>query len=155
MAYPIFLNFIFNMGHRMVLKGILQESRSHYQKQYDYILPGIGLVEVFIDREQATPEQVQSIQQNLSLRPAAVSYLQILLDHPVIVKIHGVHKSIKPRICRKKMCSTSSKPLPGNPGSDFKWTDQAISGNNGDHRLSRPPQIFPQAFRPIENPRLI
>lgn len=60
----------------------------------DYVLPGIGMVEVFIDKAKATPDQVRSLKQNLSLRPAAVAYLAILLDHQVTVKIHGVHKAI-------------------------------------------------------------
>jgi hypothetical protein len=60
----------------------------------DYVLPGVGIVEVFIDREQATREQREALKSDLSLRPAAVSNLKILTDNPVTVKIHGVHKAI-------------------------------------------------------------
>ena len=60
----------------------------------DYVLPGVGMVEVFIDRELATRENREALKSDLSLRPAAVSNLRILIDNPVTVKIHGVHKAI-------------------------------------------------------------
>ncbi len=60
----------------------------------DYVLPGVGMVEVFIDRDKASNQQIKALKRDLSIRPAAVSYLQLLIDHPVNVKIHGVHKSI-------------------------------------------------------------
>lgn len=60
----------------------------------DYVLPGVGMVEVFIDRERATKDQIREVQQDLSIRPAAISYLQILIDHPVTAKVHAVHKAI-------------------------------------------------------------
>jgi len=60
----------------------------------DYVLPGVGMVQVFIDRDQATDQQIKALKQDLRLRPAPVSYLRLLIDHPVQVKIHGVHKSI-------------------------------------------------------------
>ena len=60
----------------------------------DYVLPGVGVVEVFIDREKATRKQMDNLKRDLSLRPAAVSFLHILTDHPVTVKIHGVHKAV-------------------------------------------------------------
>jgi hypothetical protein len=60
----------------------------------DYVLPGVGMVEVFIDREQASDEQTKLLKQNLSVRPASLTYLHLLVDNPVTVKIHGVHKSI-------------------------------------------------------------
>lgn len=60
----------------------------------DYVLPGVGMVEVFIDREMATLEQRDALKSALSVRPAAISNLRILIDNPVTVKIHGVHKAI-------------------------------------------------------------
>ncbi len=60
----------------------------------DYVLPGVGMVEVFIDRDAATSEQRDALKKSLSLRPAAVSNLKILTDNPVTVKVHGVHKAI-------------------------------------------------------------
>jgi len=60
----------------------------------DYVLPGVGIVEVFIDREQATPEAVAALREDLSLVPAQVAHLQILLDNPVTAKVHGVHKAV-------------------------------------------------------------
>jgi hypothetical protein len=60
----------------------------------DYVLPGVGVVEVFIDREMVTREILEKLKVDLSLRPAAVSYLKILIDHPVTAKVHGVHKAI-------------------------------------------------------------
>ncbi len=60
----------------------------------DYVLPGVGMVEIFIDRDQADREQVEKFKRDLSLWPAAVSYLKILTDHPVTTKVHGVHKAI-------------------------------------------------------------
>lgn len=60
----------------------------------DYVLPGVGMVAVFIDREKASGEQIDALKRDLSIRPAAVSCLQLLIDHPVQVKIHGVHKTI-------------------------------------------------------------
>jgi hypothetical protein len=60
----------------------------------DYVLPGVGMVEVFIDREQGDREQVERLKRDLSLRPAQVSHLKILTDHPVTTKVHGVHKAI-------------------------------------------------------------
>lgn len=60
----------------------------------DYVLPGVGTVEVFVDRESASNEQIQKIKQDLSLRPQVLSHLHILLDHPVTTKIHGVHKAV-------------------------------------------------------------
>ena len=61
----------------------------------DYELPGLGVVEVFTDREKATTEQVQKLKNDLAIRPAAISYLQILINHPTTVKVHGVHKAIR------------------------------------------------------------
>lgn len=60
----------------------------------DYVLPGVGMVEVFIDREQASKEQMKMLKQSLSIRPASLSYLHLLIDNPITVKVHGVHKSI-------------------------------------------------------------
>ncbi len=60
----------------------------------DYVLPGVGMVEVFSDREAATAEQMDRIKRRLSLKPAVISNLHLLLDHPVTVKVHGIHKSI-------------------------------------------------------------
>jgi hypothetical protein len=60
----------------------------------DYVLPGVGMVEVFIDREQATREAVAAVREDLSIVPAQVAHLQILLDHPVTAKVHGVHKAV-------------------------------------------------------------
>lgn len=60
----------------------------------DYVLPGVGMVEVFIDREQASKEQFKVLEQNLSIRPATPSYLHLLINNPITVKVHGVHKSI-------------------------------------------------------------
>jgi hypothetical protein len=60
----------------------------------DYVLPGVGMVEVFIDRDKASDRHIKALKRDLAIRPAAVSYLQLLMDHPVHVKIHGVHKSI-------------------------------------------------------------
>ncbi len=60
----------------------------------DYVLPGVGVVEVFIDRGKATPAQVDTLKRDLSIRPAAVSFLQILIDHPVTVPVRGIHKAI-------------------------------------------------------------
>ena len=60
----------------------------------DYVLPGVGMVEVFIDRDQADKEEIERFKRDLSLRPAPVSYLKILTDHPVTTKVHGVHKAI-------------------------------------------------------------
>ena len=60
----------------------------------DYVLPGVGMVEVFIDRKSASSEQIRSIKENLFLRPAVLSYLHILIDHPVSVKLYGLHNAI-------------------------------------------------------------
>jgi hypothetical protein len=60
----------------------------------DYVLPGVGMVEVFIDRDQADKEQFEKLRRDLSLRPAQVNHLKILTDHPVTTKVHGVHKAI-------------------------------------------------------------
>lgn len=60
----------------------------------DYVLPGVGTVEVFVDRDSASKEHIQKIKQDLSLRPAVLSHLHLLLDHPVTTKIHGVHKAV-------------------------------------------------------------
>ena len=60
----------------------------------DYALPGLGMVEVFIDREKATKEQVEKLKSELAIRPAEVSYLEILINNPVTVKVHGIHKAI-------------------------------------------------------------
>lgn len=60
----------------------------------DYVLPGVGIVEVFIDREMASEEQLRALKQDLALRPAALSYLHVLIEHPVTTKVHGVHKAI-------------------------------------------------------------
>jgi hypothetical protein len=60
----------------------------------NYVLPGVGMVEVFVDRQIASSEHIRSIKENLSLRPAVLSYLQILIDHPVSVKLHGLHSEI-------------------------------------------------------------
>jgi hypothetical protein len=58
------------------------------------VLPGVGTVEVFVDRDSASKMHMQKIKQDLSLRPAVLSHLHILLDHPVTTKIHGVHKAV-------------------------------------------------------------
>lgn len=60
----------------------------------DYVLPGVGIVEMFIDREMASEEQVSALKQDLAIRPAALSYLHILIDYPVTAKVHGIHKAI-------------------------------------------------------------
>lgn len=60
----------------------------------DYVLPGVGMVEVFIDREQATGEALAAVREKLSLVPAPVANLKILIDHPVTIKVHGVHKAV-------------------------------------------------------------
>lgn len=60
----------------------------------DYVLPGVGTVEVFIDREHASKQQLQSLRQDLSLRPAMLSHLHLLVDNPVTTNVHGVHKAI-------------------------------------------------------------
>jgi hypothetical protein len=60
----------------------------------DYVLPGVGVVEVFMDRAQGTPERVREIQQRLALRPAPVTHLSLLLNNTITVKVHGVHKAI-------------------------------------------------------------
>lgn len=60
----------------------------------DYVLPGLGIVEVFIDRRSASSENVRDLKERLSLRPAALSYLHLLIDHPVSVKMHGLRCSI-------------------------------------------------------------
>ena len=60
----------------------------------DYVLPGVGIVEVFIDREQATGEAVAAVRENLALVPAPVANLRILIDNPVTTKVHGVHKAV-------------------------------------------------------------
>lgn len=60
----------------------------------DYVLPGVGTVEVFVDRESASKEHILKIKEDLSLRPAALSHLHILLNHPVTTKIRGVHKAV-------------------------------------------------------------
>ena len=39
----------------------------------DCVLPGVGMVEVFIDREQATGEAVAAVRDNLALVPAPVA----------------------------------------------------------------------------------
>ena len=62
--------------------------------QVNYVLPGVGIVEVFVDRQAASEDQIQTIKQNLSLRPAVLSYLDLLIDNPVTVKMHGLHKAI-------------------------------------------------------------
>lgn len=64
-----------------------------YDKVY-YVLPGVGMVEVFIDREKATGSEEKSIRRKLSLRPALVSNLHILTDNPVRAKLRGVHQTI-------------------------------------------------------------
>jgi hypothetical protein len=60
----------------------------------DYVLPGVGIVELSIDRDQAADDQIRSLKRDLSISPLKVSHLQLLIDHPVNIKIHGVHKSI-------------------------------------------------------------
>lgn len=60
----------------------------------DYVLPGVGMVEVFIDREQATDEAVAKVRKDLAIFPAPVENLRILIDNPVTVKVHGVHKAV-------------------------------------------------------------
>jgi hypothetical protein len=60
----------------------------------DYVLPGVGTVEVFIDRESASKEQILKLKQELSLRPAALSHLHILVNNPVTTNVHGVHQAI-------------------------------------------------------------
>jgi len=60
----------------------------------DYELPGIGVVEVFIDQEKSSEGNRQALKNQLSIRPAALSYLHMLVDHPVSVRVHGVHKNI-------------------------------------------------------------
>ncbi len=60
----------------------------------DYVLPGVGMVEVFIDRARASREQLETLKSDLVVRPAAISFLDLLVDNPVTVAIHGVHKAI-------------------------------------------------------------
>lgn len=60
----------------------------------DYVLPGVGTVEVFIDRESASKEQFDRLKHDLSLRPAVLSHLHILVDNPVTIGVRGVHKAI-------------------------------------------------------------
>jgi hypothetical protein len=60
----------------------------------DYVLPGVGMVEVFIDRDAATGEAVAAVREKLALVPAPVANLKILIDNPVTTKVHGVHKSV-------------------------------------------------------------
>jgi len=60
----------------------------------DYVLPGVGMVEVFIDRDKATDEALTSIRQDLGIVPAPVDHLGILIDNPVTVKVHGIHKAV-------------------------------------------------------------
>lgn len=62
--------------------------------QVNYVLPGVGIVEVFVDRGKATDEQIQMVKQDLSLRPVVLSFLDILVNDPVTVKMHGLHKAI-------------------------------------------------------------
>jgi hypothetical protein len=60
----------------------------------DYVLPGVGMVEVFIDREKASDDQIKALKHNLSIRPASLSYLHVLIDNPITASVHGIHKSI-------------------------------------------------------------
>lgn len=60
----------------------------------DYVLPGVGTVEVFIDSQNASKEQIDRIKRDLSLRPAALAHLHILVDNPVTIGVRGVHKAI-------------------------------------------------------------
>ena len=60
----------------------------------DYVLPGVGMVEVFIDRGQATEAALTTVRENLAIVPAKVANLKILLDNPVTAKVHGVHKAV-------------------------------------------------------------
>jgi hypothetical protein len=60
----------------------------------DYELPGIGVVEVFIDQEKSSEGYRQALKNQLSIRLAVLSYLHLLVDHPVSVRVHGVHKNI-------------------------------------------------------------
>jgi len=101
----------------LVIQSILEENRRLYHSQYadvdallrnlefsarvdaaynkiDYVLPGVGMVEVFIDRDQATVEALDGVRQDLAIVPAAVAKLQILIDNPVTTKVHGVHKAV-------------------------------------------------------------
>jgi hypothetical protein len=60
----------------------------------DYELPGVGVVEVFIDQEKSTEAHRRQLRDQLSICPAALSYLHLLVEHTVSVKMHGVHKNI-------------------------------------------------------------
>ncbi len=82
-----------NMDHILTSLGFTPKIDMAYGK-VDYVLPGVGIVELFIDRNQATDDQIQSLKQDLSISPLKVSNLQLLIDHPVNTRIHGVHKSI-------------------------------------------------------------
>jgi hypothetical protein len=62
--------------------------------QVNYVMPGIGIVEVFVDRHKASDEQIKRVKQNLSLRPVVLSFLDMLIDDPVTIKLHGLHKAI-------------------------------------------------------------
>jgi len=86
-------------GDKADIDGILKDLGFTVQidpgyDKIDYVLPGVGTVEVFIDRESATKEQIHKLKKDLSLRPAALSYLHILVDNPVRAYVHGVHKAI-------------------------------------------------------------
>ena len=60
----------------------------------DYELPGVGIVEVFVDKEKTSEFQKRVLRDQLSIRPAVLSYLNLLVEHTVSVKIHGVHKNV-------------------------------------------------------------
>jgi hypothetical protein len=60
----------------------------------DYELPGVGVVEVFIDAEKVSEAEKRVLRQQLNIRPAALSYLHFLVAHTVSAKIHGIHKNV-------------------------------------------------------------
>lgn len=86
-------------GDKTDIDGLLQNLGFKAQidpghDKIDYVLPGVGTVEVFIDRESASKEEFHKLRQDLSLRPAVLSYLHLLIDNPVRAKVRGVHKAI-------------------------------------------------------------
>jgi hypothetical protein len=82
-----------NMDHILTDLGFIPKIDMAYGK-VDYVLPGVGIVELFIDREQGADDQIKSLKRDLSISPLKVSNLQLLIKHPVNIKIHGVHKAI-------------------------------------------------------------
>jgi hypothetical protein len=75
------------------LLGFIPRMDMGYDK-VDYELPGVGVVEVFIDREKASAEQREVLKRRLKVRPALLSYLDLLIAHTISVKLRGVHKAI-------------------------------------------------------------